>query len=158
LFLKRSGHGTFDWRWLALLFFRFESPCISGSRAGPPQARIHRDAVNFGRMIHLFSYGTLRQDGVQLSSFGRLLKGRTDALPGWKQEMIEITDVDVLAKSGLRFHPIITPGSTSDEVVGMVFEITADELANADRYEVADYKRVTVRLKSGIEAWVYVRK
>ena len=26
----------------------------------------------------------------------------------------------------------------------------------ADRYEVADYKRIAVRLKSGIEAWVYV--
>lgn len=109
-------------------------------------------------MIHLFSYGTLQQDSVQLSSFGRLLKGHADALTGWKREMIEITDADVLAKSGLRFHPIVVPGAPSDEVQGMVFEITADELASADRYEVADYKRITVRLKSGTEAWVYVRK
>ncbi len=109
-------------------------------------------------MIHLFSYGTLQQDSVQLSSFGRLLKGHADTLPGWKREMIEITDPEVLAKSGLRFHPIIVPGAASDEVEGMVFEITADELAGADRYEVADYKRIAARLKSGIEAWVYVRK
>lgn len=109
-------------------------------------------------MIHLFSYGTLQQDGVQLSSFGRLLKGRADALPGWKREMIEITDPDILAKSGLRFHPIVVPDNASDEVQGMVFEITADELTGADRYEVADYKRITARLKSGTEAWVYVRK
>lgn len=109
-------------------------------------------------MIHLFSYGTLQQDSVQLSSFGRLLKGHADALTGWKREMIEITDPEVLAKSGLRFHPIVVPGTASDEVEGMVFDITADELAGADRYEVADYKRVAARLKSGIEAWVYVRK
>ncbi|MGZ5921537.1 MAG: gamma-glutamylcyclotransferase family protein [Rhizomicrobium sp.] len=108
-------------------------------------------------MIHLFSYGTLQQDGVQLSSFGRLLQGRADALPGWKREMVEITDPDVLAKSGMRFHPIIVPGGACDEVTGMVFEITEDELASADRYEVADYKRIAVRLKSGTEAWVYVK-
>ena len=108
-------------------------------------------------MVRLFSYGTLQQEGVQLSSFGRLLKGAPDALPGWKREMVEITDPDVLAKSGMRFHPIIMPGAASEEVTGMVFEITEDELASADRYEVADYKRVAARLKSGTEAWVYVK-
>jgi hypothetical protein len=39
----------------------------------------------------------------------------------------------------------------------MVFEVTTAELAAADEYEVADYKRVSVRLKSGVQAWVYVR-
>ena len=108
-------------------------------------------------MIHLFSYGTLQQDGVQMSSFGRRLKGAPDALPGWKSEMVEITDPDVLAKSGMRFHPIIVPGGACDEVAGTVFEITEGELASADRYEVADYKRIAVRLKSGTDAWVYVK-
>lgn len=105
----------------------------------------------------LFSYGTLQQDGVQMTSFGRLLKGAPDALPGWKREMVEITDPDVLAKSGERFHPIVVRGEISDEVAGMAFEITQDELAAADHYEVADYKRVSLKLKSGVEAWVYVR-
>ena len=36
-----------------------------------------------------------------------------------------------------------------------VFEITAEELANADKYEVADYKRVAAPLASGRTAWVY---
>ena len=48
-------------------------------------------------------------------------------------------------------------GDPSDEVAGTVFRISADELAAADRYEVADYTRVQVRLKSGREAWVYVK-
>ena len=105
----------------------------------------------------LFSYGTLQQEEVQLASFGRLLKGAPDALLGWKQEMVEITDPDVPAKSGKRFHPIVMQGDTADRVPGMVFEITAEELAAADRYEVADYKRVAAQLSSGLTAWVYVK-
>ena len=105
----------------------------------------------------LFSYGTLQQDDVQQASFGRLLKGAADALVGWRQEMVEITDAAVLAKSGKRHHPIMVPGSQDDRVPGMVFEITAEELAAADRYEVADYKRVSATLASGLTAWVYVK-
>ena len=105
----------------------------------------------------LFSYGTLQQDDVQQASFGRLLKGSSDALLGWKQEMVEITDPDVLAKSGKRFHPIVMQGEPQDRVTGTVFEITVEELAAADRYEVADYKRVSAKLASGLTAWVYVK-
>ncbi len=108
-------------------------------------------------MPHLFSYGTLQQENVQLAQFGRSLKGAPDALPGWKREMVEITDPDVLAKSGERFHPIVVRGMPHDEVAGTVFEISEEELAAADRYEVADYKRIAVRLKSGRDAWVYVK-
>jgi hypothetical protein len=41
-------------------------------------------------------------------------------------------------------------------VSGTVFEISNVELANADRYEVAAYKRVAAMLASGRQAWVYV--
>ena len=34
--------------------------------------------------VLLFSYGTLQQDEVQLSSFGRLLDGEEDAMTGHK--------------------------------------------------------------------------
>jgi hypothetical protein len=44
--------------------------------------------------------------------------------------------------------------NTVHEVAGMVFEITAHELAAADRYEVAEYMRVQATLKSGVRAWV----
>jgi len=37
-----------------------------------------------------------------------------------------------------------------------VFEVTAEELAAADRYEISDYMRVAALLKSGLTAWVYV--
>ena len=108
--------------------------------------------------IHLFSYGTLQLDSVQMASFGRLLQGSDDSMPGFRKETVEITDPDVLEKSGERYHPIVLPsGNSDDEVAGKVFEITAEELAAADAYEVSDYKRIEVTLKSGIHAWVYVK-
>lgn len=110
------------------------------------------------REVHLFSYGTLRQARVQMASFGRLLDGREDALPGYRCSMVEITDPEVLATSEARFHPIAEEtGDPTDETPGMVFAISEAELAAADAYEVSDYRRVSVRLKSGLQAWVYVR-
>ncbi|CAN7276702.1 MULTISPECIES: gamma-glutamylcyclotransferase family protein [unclassified Pseudomonas] len=110
------------------------------------------------QLVLLFSYGTLQDRAVQLSTFGRELKGRLDSLPGYKQNLVEITDPAVLAASGKSHHPIVQEsGDLSDEIAGTVFEITAQELVAADEYEVADYKRVSVPLKSGISAWVYVR-
>ena len=109
-------------------------------------------------MEHLFSYGTLQLESVQLATFGRLLDGALDAMPGYRTEMLEITDPDVLAKSGERFHPVVMPSDNpSDTVAGKVFEVTPQELAHADAYEVSDYKRVSVKLVSGIDAWVYVK-
>ena len=106
----------------------------------------------------LFSYGTLQQEGVQRETFGRLLKGEADVLPGYARSMVEITDPDVIAASGERFHPIVQASADpADEVAGTVFEITAAELAAADSYEVSDYRRVAVRLKSDRDAWVYVK-
>jgi hypothetical protein len=106
----------------------------------------------------LFSYGTLQLPEVQMAQFKRLLDGQDDAMPGFAQTMVEITDSEVLRKSGQRFHPIVSQtGNASDRVAGKVFAVTAAELAAADAYEVADYKRVLVRLASGRDAWVYVK-
>ena len=106
----------------------------------------------------LFSYGTLQLNRVQLASFGRLLEGEADALLGWRRDWLEITDPAVLAASGERFHPVVSRSDdAADTVEGMVFRINADELAAADRYEVSDYVRVLAPLRSGRQAWVYVR-
>ncbi len=108
--------------------------------------------------ILLFSYGTLQLAQVQLSSFGRLLDGEEDAMTGYRTDMIEITDPEVLRRSGQRFYPLVVlSDKAEDEVAGKVFHITARELAAADAYEVSDYKRVEVPLKSGRRAWVYVK-
>ncbi|HLW73795.1 MAG TPA: gamma-glutamylcyclotransferase family protein [Gammaproteobacteria bacterium] len=104
----------------------------------------------------LFSYGTLQQETVQLANFGRKLKGRADVVVGWRLASIEINDPMVVGLSGLALHKILVPGEPSDEVDGVVFEISPEELEAADAYETDAYKRVEVRLRSGTEAWVYV--
>jgi gamma-glutamylcyclotransferase (GGCT)/AIG2-like uncharacterized protein YtfP len=107
--------------------------------------------------VHLFSYGTLRQPEVQLATFGRLLDGRADAIAGYELGTLTITDPQVIAASGSDTHPVLRrsadPGAHVD---GTVFAISAAELAAADDYEVADYTRVEVPLRSGLVAWVYV--
>lgn len=55
-------------------------------------------------------------------------------------------------------HSVVQPSANStDEVPGTIFEITQVELQAADGYDVSDYKRVHARLKSGRDAWVYIK-
>jgi gamma-glutamylcyclotransferase (GGCT)/AIG2-like uncharacterized protein YtfP len=105
----------------------------------------------------LFSYGTLQRDDVQMALFGRLLKGAPDALIGFRQQLVVITDPDVLAKSEISHHPIVVPGCEDDQVPGTVIQITAEELAALDRYEVSDYKRVSASLASRLTTRVYMK-
>jgi hypothetical protein len=108
-------------------------------------------------MPHLFSYGTLQQDDVQRATFGRPLNGSADVLPGYSRAMVAIDDPQVVATSGKTHHPIVKhSGDPADRVAGTVFEISDAELAQADAYEVAAYRRVAVTLASGRAAWVYV--
>lgn len=105
----------------------------------------------------LFSYGTLQQRDVQLATFGRVLHGNADQLVGFHESMVKIEDPQVVKTSGKSHHPIVKQtGKEEDRVAGTVFEVTDDELAHADKYEVADYKRVSASLSSGRMAWVYV--
>ena len=105
----------------------------------------------------LFSYGTLRQREVQLTTFGRELNGQSDAITGFELDYVRITDPHVIATSGSNRHPILRPTELDGaEVAGTVFTITPAELAAADEYEVDDYQRIRVPLRSGRRAWVYV--
>ncbi len=105
----------------------------------------------------LFSYGTLQQPEVQRATFGRELHGRRDAITGYRLETVTITDQHVIETSGSDEHPILVPDpGPAAEVEGTVFEITEDELASADEYEVDDYARVLVPMRTGGHAWVYV--
>jgi gamma-glutamylcyclotransferase (GGCT)/AIG2-like uncharacterized protein YtfP len=107
----------------------------------------------------LFSYGTLQFESVQLSTFGRKLNGVNDVLAGYYFSQLKITNPDVIKASGMAVHPVLMrTGNEKDEVDGMVFDITPQELAQADQYEEKDYKRVSVQLRSGVQAWVYVAK
>jgi gamma-glutamylcyclotransferase (GGCT)/AIG2-like uncharacterized protein YtfP len=101
-------------------------------------------------MVLLFSYGTLRDKRVQIATFGRELKGRPNVLPGYTRHAVVVR--------GQRYANL-RPGKLNDSVSGMAFEIAERELTAADRYEeTAGYGRISVKLRSGDQAWVYVKR
>ncbi|MBT3666655.1 MAG: gamma-glutamylcyclotransferase [Opitutae bacterium] len=107
-------------------------------------------------MESLFSYGTLQLEEVQKALFGRILMGMKDQLPGYQVENLKIMDPHVIEKSGTDIHPILVfTGDSTDFVSGTVFEIDEEELKTADEYEVEEYERVSAKMSSGNEAWIY---
>lgn len=105
----------------------------------------------------VFSYGTLQHDEVQVATFGRLLQGQRDELPGFEPSLVRIEAPEILA-SGRTHHANVTfTGRQESRVSGTVYEVTDEELAAADEYErLASYKRIAATLASGKHAWVYV--
>src|SRR6266566_3860270 len=92
----------------------------------------------------LFSYGTLQQEDVQISTLGRRLSGQKDALVAFARSVEE-------THANVKFT-----GNAEDLVPGMLFEVTDGELAKIDKYEIAFfYRRVATKLASGRQAWVY---
>jgi hypothetical protein len=107
--------------------------------------------------VLLFSYGTLQLPEVQRATYGRLLEGRPDVLPGYALAPLAITDPEVVRISGAAVHTIARrTGNETDRIPGVVFRITPAELEATDAYEVDAYARVLARLVSGEEAHVYV--
>jgi len=105
----------------------------------------------------LFSYGTLQREDIQLLLFGRRLLGRPDELVGFERSSIAVPHPRLVAQTGTADHVIVTfNGRMDSRVQGTVFEISDEELATADRYEVDPYGRVSATLASGAQAWVYV--
>lgn len=110
-------------------------------------------------MAYLFSYGTLQKEKVQVETFGRILKGEKDILTEYKLGRVEITDPEVLRKSNQQYHPILEfSGNIKDEVEGILFEVTDQEILQADEYEVDDYKRIETAFKSGKAGFIYIAK
>jgi hypothetical protein len=106
----------------------------------------------------LFAYGTLQQEAVQLAIFGRKLEGKTDALVQYRLATVRIEDEDFVVASGTAIHRNLEfTGDTSDIVEGIAFTLTHSELQQADAYEPAGYTRTLVQLRSGLNAWVYLR-
>lgn len=108
-------------------------------------------------MVALFSYGTLQQRDVQLANYARELYGTPDVLVGYRLQPLAITDPKVIEVSGKAIHTIAcATGHRQDRIPGMLFEVSEDELAATDAYEVDVYARIEVALESGRMAWIYV--
>ena len=106
----------------------------------------------------LFSYGSLQQEEVQVSTFGRKLEGEKDLLTGYEPSLVKIEDPAVAERLKKTHHDNVSnTGDDWSSVQGTVFDVTDDELAKADRFESQyNYKRISVPLASGKDAWVYV--
>ena len=108
-------------------------------------------------MQKLFSYGTLREKHVQRVVFGHTIEGVEDAVLGYRLVPHTISNRKAIEISGKAMHTMLfATGREDDQVEGTVFELTNEELQQADRYEDSVYKRVRVLLRSGADAWVYV--
>ncbi|GAA0314403.1 hypothetical protein GCM10010302_61940 [Streptomyces polychromogenes] len=103
----------------------------------------------------LFSFGTLRDERVQTSLFGRAVPSSPASLAGYATRPLKITDPAVIAASGLDVH-LTLECRLGSEVEGAVLRLTDAELAAADAYEVDDYVRRRVPLASGESAWAYL--
>jgi len=106
----------------------------------------------------LFSYGSLQQEEVQVSTFGRKLAGEKDLLIGYEPSLVEIADPEVAKRLKKLHHDNVSKtGDDWSNVQGTVYEVTDEELAKSDTFEAQfGYKRVSVPLASEKEAWVYV--
>lgn len=107
-------------------------------------------------MPTLFSYGTLRDAGVQLATFGRTLAAAPDALVGYAAGTLTVADARFVRPDGTaEYATVRRTGRDEDRVAGTALELTDDELRRADAYEPAEYVRVAVVLASGRPAYVY---
>ena len=97
-------------------------------------------------MEKLFAYGTLLDSAVQMSVFGKILRGVSTCLKGYRKTAIAIDNVE---------YPNL---QEFDEgiVDGIVFEITEAELLRADEYEGEEYKRIRCTLENGVVVWIYI--
>ena len=100
-----------------------------------------------GATEYLFTYGTLQDEMIQTTLFSRKLAGSPDILPGFR-----IADNKVAGA-----YPVIEQSADpADQVIGVVYLITNNELLKTDAYEGVAYKRTKVILDSGRESWVYL--
>ncbi len=109
-------------------------------------------------MPWLFSYGSLQEEQVQVSTFGRRLHGERDALVGFEPSLVKIEDPQVRTATGKTHHANASAnGRAESRVDGMVFEVSEAELLRVDEYEKAfSYKRIDAKMASGRIAWVYI--
>jgi len=105
----------------------------------------------------IFSYGTLRDPGVQQALYGRLVPEEGDALVGFVRALIPISNDEVIRVSGATHHPVLyASGDPNDRIEGATLLLSDEELRVTDDYEGADYRRIAVTLASGRSAFVYV--
>ena len=102
-------------------------------------------------MQKLFSYGTLQDTDVQENLFGRILQGTPEILIGY-----ELSEIQIEEEFGLVHYPIIMETEDSNDTIsGILYQVSMNDLHQADLYEGKHYKRIEVQLQSNQKAWAY---
>ena len=107
-------------------------------------------------MEYLFSYGTLRNEEIQLAIFGRVVSTTPDAVPDYALRTVTLTNWKAADISGGDMQKTVEP-SPGGLILGMVLQVSEEEMRLCDDYEPVDYKRSIVPLRSGKKAWLYLR-
>ena len=94
----------------------------------------------------LFVYGSLKDPQVQLRIIGRTIEGISDSLIGYKKDKVFLEDIE---------YPALV-AQVNGKIDGLILEVTDDEFVKLDAYETNAYKRITEKLKSGENAFVYI--
>ncbi len=100
-------------------------------------------------METIFAYGTLKDPKVQQEIIGRKVLGTPDHLDGCIKSHFQHGD--------RKTYPVIICPIDGHGVDGVTLEVSGEELKRIDHYEEDFYRRQKVRLKSGVEAWTYVK-
>ncbi len=102
-------------------------------------------------MENLFAYGTLKDNEIQETIFGRVLTGTPDKLVGYA-----IKEINIEEEFGIIQYPIIVETENSDDTIsGILYKLSQHELQLADTYEGIHYKRIQVVLHSKETVWTY---
>lgn len=120
--------GMAGWLWLTML-----SPWFYERPEG---------LADIEQRTHLvFVYGTLRYAPVRLVVMGSFGDPSSAVLEGYQRDGLDLSL------------------QSESEVEGLLLHVNANELARLDRYERLGirYERVTVTLRDGTSAWVYLR-
>ncbi|MCR2812968.1 gamma-glutamylcyclotransferase [Microbacterium sp. zg.Y1090] len=105
----------------------------------------------------LFSYGTLDVLDLQRDTFGRVLHGEPDMLPGYATEVAERLDPEIVERLGpIPQRLLRMTGDPRDKVTGQVLHLSDLELEAADELVSPLFHRLAVTLASGRLAWVYL--
>lgn len=96
-------------------------------------------------MVNIFTYGTLMDSSVRTRVLGKEISGKNDSLSNFK-----------LKKHSVLYSYPVVEKDEGNNVIGMVFDVTDDDLVKLDYYESEYYRRERVTLDSGVKSMVYV--
>ena len=98
-------------------------------------------------MTNIFVYGTLLDDTVRGRVLGKDIKGKSDTLE----------DYIIDTHSILTSYPTVVKQDRGF-VNGKYFDVDMEDIKKLDRYESNYYKKIEVKLKSGVDTLVYTER